>query len=148
MKTKRFSFLAGISLATALTLSCSALKDALDDMSAGLKDSFASLNSNNLLQNSRAGFMSSNGDGVPDGDVNVITDVEISGSAIQGGSTSIIVTVTQPLDTLFIQIEGENGYYAFELEPGDQIDTNPIKYKIDSQLNVNIGEGGEGMKIW
>jgi len=143
MKTKRFSFLAGVSLAAALILSCSALKDALNETVA----SFTSLTSSNLLQNSRAGFMSSNGEGVPDGDVDVIDKVEINGSAIQGGSTSITVTATQRLDTLFIQIEGENGYYAFELEPGDLISSGNGRfvYQIDLVLNTNIGEGDEGL---
>jgi hypothetical protein len=147
MKTDRFSFLAGISLATALTLSCSdgKLSEWLGDLANGITNEFLNISDTNLLQNNRLGlgFMSTE-DGVPDGDISVIEDVQINGSALSGGSTSITVRSSKKLKELYLQIEGEEGYYRWELEPEDEISTNPFIYQIVLEFNRNLGEGYEG----
>jgi hypothetical protein len=144
-KTNRFLFLAGVSLATALTLSCSDGKfsEWLGDLTNGFTTEFANITKSNLLQNNRLGFMSTE-DGVPDGEVDVITNVQINGTALSGGSTSITVTSSEELEELYLQIEGEEGYYRWELEPEDQISSNPFIYQIVLEFNQSLGEGDEG----
>jgi len=145
MKTKRFSFLAGLFFATALTLSCSDAKGIfggwLDDLTRELN--FASLTGNNLLQNNRLGlgFMTTQ-DGVPDGDVEAITDVRIEGGVISGGSTQITVTSRVELSELYLQIEGENGFYRWVLEDEDRVSRNPYVYQIVLEFNENL-QGGD-----
>jgi hypothetical protein len=142
MRTNYFHF-AGIFLATALTLSCGK-GDWFDDAKKQL--GFSSIGGSNLLQNNRLGlgFMST-GEGVPDGDVNVIKDVQISGSALSGGSTSITVTSSEELEVLYLQIEGENGFYEWKLEPEDIVsNSNPFIYQIVLEFNQSLGEGDEG----
>ncbi|MCL1967350.1 MAG: hypothetical protein FWF67_05665 [Fibromonadales bacterium] len=139
MKTKRFSFLAGVSLATALILSCSSLKDSIGDITSGLSSS--NLLQNNKLQN---GFMSG-ATGVPDGNADVIQDVKINGAALSGGSTSITVTSSEELSELYLQIEGDlAGYYKWELEPQDNIttpaDAPNFVYFIVLEFNQSLGE--------
>jgi hypothetical protein len=144
MKTNRFRFiyLVGISLATALTVSCGK-GGWLDNMGKELTGQLTAITQSNLLQNSRLGFMS-NAEGVPSGDVDVITDVQISGSALPGGSTAITVTSSKKLKELYLQIEGEdNSYYIWELEPEDQISTNPWTYYIVLEFGQTLGEGEE-----
>jgi len=141
MKTPRFLLLAGISLATMLTVSCDAINKALDETQKGLQESlkFDSLRPNNLLQGggNQLGFMT-NQEGVPDGDVDVITDVKIGGSALAGGSTIITVTASEELEELYIEIGGEDGYYRWNLEPEDKISTGnsaPFIYQIVLEFN-------------
>ena len=146
MKIKRFSFLVGISLATALTLSCS---DANGVFGGWLKDltkdlNFASLTGSNLLQNSRLGFATTE-DGIPDGDVTVITDVQIEGSAISGGTTQITITSIQELAELYLQLSGENGFYRWVIDDSkDRISANPYAYvyQIVLEFNENL-QGGD-----
>jgi len=148
MKPNRF-LLAGLSLATALTLSCSENgKNPFGGFGDGnglLNGVFGTPGSNNLLQNSRLGFMSSE-DGIPTDDTadSIITDVQINGGALSGGSTSITVKSIKKLKELYLQIEGEPGFYRWVLEPDDEIGTNPYIYQIALEFNRTLGTGGEG----
>jgi len=126
MKTKRFSFLASLFLVTVLTLSCSDGGSLWDefwkDLGNGIKESlqFDKITGNNLLQNNRLGF-TSNSDGVPDGDVDVIEDVQINGAALAGGPTFFAVTSSVELKEIYLEIQGERGFYRINLEDSDVI---------------------------
>ncbi|MDR2584338.1 MAG: hypothetical protein LBC75_12740 [Fibromonadaceae bacterium] len=124
-------------LALVFTLSCSGGKDWLNNIAGQL----TSITASNLLQNPSLGFMS-NAPGVPDGEVDVIKNVEISGSALSGGSVLVTVTSSEKLEELYLQIEGEDGYYVWTLEPEDLISSNPYVYQIALEFNKDL-EGGE-----
>ena len=102
-----------------------------------------SITASNLLQNPSLGFMS-NAPGVPEGEVDVIEKVEISGSAISGGSVLVTVTSSEKLEELYLQIEGEDGYYVWTLEPEDLISgsAKPYVYQVALEFNKDL-EGGE-----
>jgi len=140
MKTPRFFLLAGLSLATMLTISCDAISKGIDDLKGDLQESlkFDSLKPNNLLQGggNQLGFMTSQ-EGVPDGNVDVITEVKIAGSALAGGSTIITVKASEELEELYIEIGGEEGFYRWNLEPEDFIgkDGSDYVYQIVLQFN-------------
>jgi len=133
--TTRFRFLASISLAAVLTLSCG---DSGTDFLASITNPRG-----NLLQNNRLGFQSS-ADGVPSGD-DVALDVEIAGTALSGGSTGITVKCAQELDTLYIQIEGNNDmYYTWGIEEQDkkgQDENSNYVYYIVLEFSQSLGEG-------
>jgi len=151
MKTPRFLLLAGVSLATTLILSCG-LKDSLEEIGNNITQGL--LSSNNLLQNDRLanGLMDGNGArvGVPTGDVNAIQSVDVGGNAINGGSTLVKITSSEPLAELYIQIEGEeNSYYVWEIEDEDLLsspneDSPYYVYGITLEFNRSLGEGDEG----
>jgi len=142
MKTKRFSsLLAGISLAAVLILSCSALKDIGDN---GL------LGSSNLLQNGKLGLMAGTTE-VPDGSVDVIESVEINGTALSGGSTSITITAKEALDTLYLQIEGDPAVYVWAVEPDKDLISSPgdqfYVYQISLLFSQELGEDEDGQEL-
>jgi len=145
MKTPRFLLLAGISLATLLTLSCDSLSKFADDLTNGLASGFTNINGNNLLQNGKLGFQSSE-EGVPDGNTDVIKGVQISGNALSGGSTIITVKSEEQLEELYLQIEGESGFYQWILEDEDFIGTDGslYVYQIVLEYNQKIGDENIG----
>jgi len=129
------ALVAAFGLAVAFTLSCS-------DKDRDLFGSLTQITSSNLLQNSSLGFMS-NASGIPDGNVDVIENVEVSGSVLSGGSTLITVTSSEELEELYLQIEGEeNGYYVWVLEDEDRVSKNPYVYQIALEFNKDL-DGGE-----
>jgi len=143
---KSYFHLAGISLATALIISCSG--GGFDGFLNDVGNTLNQITGSNLLQNSNPGlgFMSS-AEGIPPGDVDVIQDVQINGSALPGGSTSITVKSSKKLKELYLQIEGdERGYYVWTLEPEDEISTNPYTYFIVLEFNQRL-EGDEELKF-
>jgi hypothetical protein len=118
MKTNRF-LLVCVSLATVLALSCSDDNNPFKNFIDDLKGQIVEITASNILQNSSGmGFMPATG--IPQGQTDVIEDVKISGSAISGGSTSITVTSSEKLKELYLQIEGEDGYYVRELTAEDE----------------------------
>jgi len=139
-KVLRSSALAAtFGFALIFTLSCSEKGDSWLDNVVG---NITSITSSNLLQNPSLGFMSG-ASGVPNGNVDVIENVEISGSAISGGSVLITVTSSEKLEELYLQIEGdEDGYYIWTLEPEDEISTNPYVYQFALEFNTKL-EGGD-----
>jgi len=140
---KRIILAASITFAMALTVSCGS--HTWDDFFNGLSANFSTLTSDNLLQNQKLGFTASSEEGIPSGDVNVITDVKINGSALTGGSTSITVTSKEELEELYLQVGDEAGYYRWILDPEDQIGTNPYVYFVVLEFNRNLGEDGESL---
>jgi len=128
-------------LALIFTISCSdrgLLGGWFDNMAGQL----TSITSSNLLQNPSLGFMS-NAPGIPDGDVDVIENVEISGSVLSGGSVIVTVTSSEKLEELYLQIEGEeDGYYVWTLEAEDLVSRNPYVYQVTLEFNKDL-EGGE-----
>jgi len=118
--------------AGALTISCGS--HTWEDFFNNLKAQFNAITENNLLQNSRLGFARSE-ESIPDGSVNAINEVIINGSALPGGSTSIRVTSSVKLKELYLQLEGENGFYKWDLEPDDEVDQNPYVYFVVLEFN-------------
>jgi len=148
MKTPRFLLLAGISLATMLTVSCDSLSKFADDLAAGLKESlqFNGLSSSNLLQNGRLGFAAQ--EGIPPGQVEAIESVQVSGSALAGNTTIFTVTSSEELEELYLQIDGENGFYQWILDDEkDLISTEGGKFIYQIVLEFNrdqqIEDGSE-----
>jgi len=127
-----------------LTISCG---QHWDDFVKGVQDSlnFASLTKDNLLQNSRLGFAASTEEGVPSGNADVIKGVQINGSALTGGSTSITVTSSEELEELYLQIGDEAGYYRWILEDEDLISSSSdgYVYFVVLEFNRNLGDEGE-----
>jgi hypothetical protein len=59
----------------------------------------------------RSGFMPEG-----EGSANFIEEVDMNSYIISGGSLMFTVTSREELDTLYIQIEGEEGYYALDAD--------------------------------
>jgi hypothetical protein len=137
------ALVATFGFALILATSCSeSSKGILDNWLGNLTGQLTQITSSNLLQNPQLGFMS-NAPGIPDGDIDVIEDVEISGSVLSGGSVQLTVTSSQKLKELYLQIEGEeDGYYVWTLEPEDQISTNPYVYQVVLEFNRDL-DGGD-----
>jgi len=155
MKKNRFLSLVGISLATALTLSCGdhGLLTGLGGLLGGengFLGNFTNVGANNLLQggNGRLGFMTTE-EGVPDGDVDVIIDVAIR-PAVSGFNTQLTVKASEELSELYLQIAGDGGgpgFYRWQLESSDLISRNPYTYQVDLEINANLGEVGGQEKV-
>lgn len=155
MKKSRILSLAGISLAVALTISCgdhgllSGLGGLLGNEENGLLGNFTRPGANNLLQGGggRLGFMSSE-EGVPDGDVAVITSVEMR-PAVSGFPATLTVTAREELSELYLQFAGDAGgpgFYKWTLEPQDLKSRNPYVYQVDLEINADL-QGVVGEKI-
>jgi len=123
-------------LAVILSISCS---------DGGWLDNLANQlnppNESNILQNPNLGFMG-NSSPIPEGDVDAIKSVDITGNVLSGGSLFVTVTSSKELEELYLKIEGENGYYVWELEDKDQISSNPYVYQVTLEFNIDL-EGGE-----
>jgi len=143
MKANRFSsLLAGVSLAAALILSCSTLKD--------ISEGNGLLGGSNLLQNNKLqnGFMSGTTDVFEGADI--IESVEIGGTALSGGSTLITITSREELQELYLQLEGDPNIYVWTLDPEDDI-TPPgasnFVYLISLEFSQELGEDEDGQEV-
>ncbi|MDR2555733.1 MAG: hypothetical protein LBC64_09940 [Fibromonadaceae bacterium] len=163
MKTKRFSFLASLFLAAALTLSCSDGNSWWDEfkkeLGNGIKESlnlkFDRITGSNLLQNGKLGF-TSNSDGFPDEGDDVIESVQINGATLPGGPTFFTVTSSAKLKVIYLQIEGERGFYQIDLEDPlvladeelgltENIEAGKYVYRFVIIFNQSLGDGeGDG----
>jgi len=137
------ALVAAFGFALIFTTSCSeSSKSIFGDWLNNVTGQLTSITSSNILQNPQLGFMS-NAPGIPDGEVDVIENVEISGSVLSGGSVQLTVTSSEKLKELYLQIEGEeDGYYVWTLEPEDQISTNPYIYQVFLEFNRDL-DGGD-----
>ncbi|MDR2593725.1 MAG: hypothetical protein LBC87_03030 [Fibromonadaceae bacterium] len=131
----RNSVLLAISvLAVIISISCSG-----SSFSEWLDNVLNPPDKDNVLQNSNLGFMG-NSAPIPEGDVSAITSLDIAGNVLSGGSVFVTVTSSKKLEDLYLQIEGENGHYVWELEPEDQISSNPYVYQVALEFNIDLGE--------
>ncbi|MDR0516017.1 MAG: hypothetical protein LBH25_03135 [Fibromonadaceae bacterium] len=140
MKTNRFISTASILLAMALTFSCSVLDDAKKKTDE-LKGAF----SGGYLQNAKGNFAAGSiADDADDGE-QFITNLDINGSVLNGGSTSITVTSTKKLEEVLIQIKGEEGYYRFPLTNDnwinkDEDDATEYIYWVVLEFDQDLGD--------
>jgi len=145
MKKIRSLFLASISLAAMLTVSCGdgTFTDWLGGLVQNEISNALNLGNGNLLQNQngKLGFTSGTGQGIPTGDRTIITKVEIEGGVISGGSTQLTVTSKEKLSVLYLKIDGEDGYYYWDLDDSDLKSSNPYVYQIVLEWNEGLNGG-------
>jgi hypothetical protein len=146
MKTTRFLLAAGISLATAFIVSCGT--HSFQEIFGNLVgDKIQQLKASNLLQNGNLGMGFVSGDPLPEGSVDVIEEVRVNGEAVEGGSTSLTIITTEKLDTLYIYVEGEDGFYVQPLNDGDCDEIEGGKYSCFVVLQFNQTLEDESLKF-
>jgi uncharacterized repeat protein (TIGR02543 family) len=92
------------------------------------------------LQNSDMRLMNS---ALPVGQTPYITGTQFNGNAVAGGTSSIVVTSSEQLRELYLQVKGENGYYVRQLSETDLISSQNGKYIyfITLQFSQLLGDG-------
>jgi formylglycine-generating enzyme required for sulfatase activity len=79
---------------------------------------------------------------IPEGSVNIIKDVEMNNIVISGGSAILAVESSVRLNKLYIQIDGEEGYYVLGLSDSSLIDsTGGFTYSVVIQFTQNLENG-------
>jgi hypothetical protein len=150
MKTKRFLLAAGISFATAFTVSCGThdFKDIFDELIGDklreelLGGKLQGLKPSNTLQNGNRGMGFINSALPSRGSVDVIKEVRVNGTAISGGSTSLTVLTTERLKDLYISLENESGYYVQPLSDSDfQMEGDYYSYFVVLQFYQQLDDG-------
>jgi hypothetical protein len=140
MKTNHLALAANLLLAVAFTLSCSS--DDGEMFYGCIKGAcIISAGSSGALQNSDMAFVNS---AIPTGKTAYIKDVQFNGNAIAGGSSSITVTSSEQLSELYLQVEGESGYYVRQLSESDLVSSQAgnYVYSVPLQFSQQL-EGGE-----
>ncbi|HUM89734.1 MAG TPA: hypothetical protein PKV50_09390, partial [Prolixibacteraceae bacterium] len=71
---------------------------------------------------------------LPVGKENVITDVQMNKSVINGGSAILIVSASEPLDQIYISVDGIAGYYIYDVTSSGL--TYQILINLSQELDV------------
>jgi hypothetical protein len=137
MKPRYFLSAASLLLAMSLTLSCSVLEDAKNKI-GDVKEAFQS-----SLMNSGLQFAPSQN--IPDGGESVITGVQFIAADANSPYGTLIFTSSEELIELYLQIEGEDGYYIKQLSTSDIANNagGSYAYSVDLDFAPDWGDADQ-----
>jgi len=119
-------------LAISLTLSCSVLEEVLNKEINELKESLQG-----SLMNSNLHFAAS--EGIPNGNYSIITGVQLIAANSNSEYGTLIFTSSEELVELYLQIDGENGYYWKTLSSSDIVNYSNGSYAYSVDLDFAPG---------
>jgi len=141
MKTRSLFSMAGLLLATLLTLSCSIL----EEVKNGMSDLQSALSASLLtgLQ-----FMAS--EGIPEGEESIITGVQFIAANGNSPYGTLIFTSNEELSELYLQVAGEDGYYVKTLTSADianKASDSDISYSVDLDFAPDIDANNQKILV-
>jgi hypothetical protein len=142
MKPRYFLYAANLLLAMSLTLSCSVLEDAkkkIDDGKDKIKEGFQTSLTN--------GLQFTHSQGIPDGGESVIKGVQFIAADANSPYGTLIFTSSDELTKLYLQIEGEDGYYTKDLSSSDIANTDGSSYAYSVDLDFAPGWDADQQKV-
>lgn len=69
---------------------------------------------------------------IPSGEEELISDIQVNNSVINGGSAILTITATEELEEIYISVEGVSGYYTYPIE------TSGLVYQIIINLSQEL----------
>ena len=129
---------ASFTLAVSFMLSCSS-----DDTEYKIPG-MGYCSTKSAFQNSDMVFVKSD---IPKGNSAIIGNTWFGSDVLPGGKTSFFVSSGQPLSELYLQISGEDGYYALELTSEHIYSSNEGNYVYNIPLEFSNELGNEQMQV-
>jgi len=144
---KKISFLAGVSIAVALTFSCSGLHGIFSGLSEEEPGNGITVLGNRLV-NSSLNFESS--PGIPEGSDSFITGVKFIAAAAEDSIGTLIFTSSKELVELYLQVGDESGYYSKALTTSDisnKAGDNDYSYSVDLDFAPGLDIQSQDIKV-
>jgi len=148
---KNFRFWASVSIALALTLSCSnGLLGGLGGLgeSENNESNGSIFSGGNRLINSSLNFAPSSG--IPEGNDSIITGVRFIAAAADDSIGTLIFTSKEELVELYLQVGDEGGYYKKTLDSSDisnKAGANDYSYSVDLDFAPGLDVQNQNIKV-